>query len=549
MKRKHLGNWLIDHTVFLLVTVGILGFILYPYASIFIQSFQEGGQSWASFLKTEPQLLENSLFVAILTMLFTVLMSVALTVFFAFISTKWQKMLRLFLLVTMVAPPFVTSLAYITLFGRRGMITYDLLHLMFNPYGAHGIILMETLSFTSLNALLLIGLMQQLEPSVLNSARSLGAKTDALIRDMILPMLRPGIVVVALISFIRSLADFQTPTIIGGSFKVLASEGYFAVISAGDIHRAALINLTLSIPALIGFFLYVRYEGHLTTQHHGLAVGSSPFPLRKKGWFFPITGILAILFYGALLLQYGSILLNAVTEKQMGHMFFSLQPLLDSRMYIDGTILRTMGYALIAGFLGSLISFLIIYYSQVRHSKWMKFMELIGTFPYILPGTFFGLGYLYAFSKPPLQLTGLSLIVILNVIFKQVAFATKAAKAAVAQVEPTYFKTVHDLGGTTVNEWKDVFFPMTKRGFALTFLNGFISTMTTIGSIIFLIRPGQKVMTIVMFDVVQRGEYQVAAVIACLIILICLMVAGVVFLLLSLSERSSQNVSKSARVN
>lgn len=549
MKKSHFGSKLTDKLVFVILSLGILVFILYPYLSIFVQALQEPGEKFSSFFMQNLELTQHSLTVAISTMILTLILSIAVTVGFVFVSKKWQKVMRLFLLITMVSPPFVTSLAYITLFGRRGMITHDLLHLMINPYGPQGIILMQTLSFTSLNALVLIGLLKQLEPSVINSARSLGAKTDSLILDIILPMLRPGLIVVALISFIRSLADFQTPTIIGGNYNMLASEGYFAVISMGDIHKAALINLTLAIPALIGFFLYIKYDRAMTTQHHGMSNDSSPFPLPKKGVIYVISLILSIIFYLALLLQYGSILLNALTIKVLGNYQFSLQPLLASQVYLNDTITRTIVYSLIAGLLGSLISFLIIYYSQVRNNKWMKFMEMVGTFPYILPGTFFGLGYLYAFSKPPLQITGTAAIVVINVIFKQVAFATKAAKAAVNQVEPTYFKTVHDLGGTTVNEWHDVFFPMTKEGFAITFLNGFISTMTTIGSIIFLVHPGENMMTLVMFDVVQRGEYQVAAVIACLIILICIIMSIIVFGIINLTRRDWRHVFRSRKLN
>ncbi|WP_300560866.1 iron ABC transporter permease [Companilactobacillus sp.] len=549
MKKSHFGSKLTDKLVFVILSLGILVFILYPYLSIFVQALQEPGEKFSSFFMQNLELTQHSLTVAISTMILTLILSIAVTVGFVFVSKKWQKVMRLFLLITMVSPPFVTSLAYITLFGRRGMITHDLLHLMINPYGPQGIILMQTLSFTSLNALVLIGLLKQLEPSVINSARSLGAKTDSLILDIILPMLRPGLIVVALISFIRSLADFQTPTIIGGNYNMLASEGYFAVISMGDIHKAALINLTLAIPALIGFFLYIKYDRAMTTQHHGMSSDSSPFPLPKKGVIYVISLILSIIFYLALLLQYGSILLNALTIKVLGNYQFSLQPLLASQVYLNDTITRTIVYSLIAGLLGSLISFLIIYYSQVRNNKWMKFMEMVGTFPYILPGTFFGLGYLYAFSKPPLQITGTAAIVVINVIFKQVAFATKAAKAAVNQVEPTYFKTVHDLGGTTVNEWHDVFFPMTKEGFAITFLNGFISTMTTIGSIIFLVHPGENMMTLVMFDVVQRGEYQVAAVIACLIILICIIMSIIVFGIINLTRRDWRHVFRSRKLN
>lgn len=549
MKRRHLGSKLTNIIIFSILSLSILVFILYPYLSIFIESFREPGQTFINFFTNNWDLTSHSLFIAISTMILSTILSIAVTLVFVFISNKWQKILRLLLLITMVSPPFVTSLAYITLFGRRGMITFDLLHLMIDPYGPQGIILMQALSFTSLNSLVLISLIKQLEPSVINSARALGAKTDAVIKDIILPLLRPGLVVVALISFIRSLADFQTPTIIGGSYKVLASEGYLAVVSMGDIHQAALINITLAIPALIGFFLYLKYDRIVSTQNHGNSTSDSALPLPKKGIFFWVANILSVAFYAALILQYGSIILNAISVRFMGHYQLSLQPIMQTGVYINDTIFRTVLYSLIAGLLGSLISFFIIYYSQVKNNKWMRFIEMVGTFPYILPGTFFGLGYLYAFSKPPLQITGTAIIVVINVIFKQVAFATKAAKAAVNQVEPTYFKTVHDLGGTIVDEWKDVFFPMTKHGFALTFLNGFISTMTTIGSIIFLVHPGQNMLTLVMFDVVQQGEYQVAAVIACLIILICVAMALIVFGIINLSERNWSHVFRRQKSN
>ena len=46
--------------------------------------------------------------------------------------------------------------------------------------------------------------------------------------------------------------------------------------------------------------------------------------------------------------------------------------------------------------------------------------------------------------------------------------------------------------------------------------------MTTVGSIIFIVYPGQKVLTLIMFDVINSGKYDIASVIALLIILICI---------------------------
>lgn len=541
MKLNKMVHRVSEGIIYLLIVAGVLLFILYPYIKIFAEAFTEDSFGITEYLSQNLILLKNSLFVATLTTIASLFFVLSLTICFLFLSEKVQKVFRIGLLATMVSPPFVTSLAYITLFGRRGFITHDLLQLSYNPYGPQGIIMMQTISFASLNALVLIGMLKNIDTSMIKSARSLGAKSDAVVKDIIIPLLRPGIIVVALISFIRSLADFQTPTIIGGGFRVLASEGYFAVISQGDIHKAALINLTLCLPALIVFFIYNHFEKNVASQSHGQEQGSLALP--RKGLFFYSSSLVSGVFYLLLILQYVTIVVNAVTVKRMGNFYWSLQPILDTRVYISDTIIRTIVYSLLAGFIGSLMSFLIIYYSQVRHSKLMKGIEMIGTLPYLLPGTFFGLGYLYAFSGEPFSWTGSSMIVIINVIFKQLAFATKAASASVSQVDPTYYKTVHDLGGHTLNEWKDVFFPMTKQGFALTFINGFIATMTTIGSIIFLIRPGQKVLTLVMFDVVQRGLYGVASVIACLIIIICLVVAGLIALIFNLNGRRRRHVS------
>jgi iron(III) transport system permease protein len=56
------------------------------------------------------------------------------------------------------------------------------------------------------------------------------------------------------------------------------------------------------------------------------------------------------------------------------------------------------------------------------------------------------------------------------------------------------------------------------------FINNFTTTMTTIGAIIFLIYPGQKVATLSLFDAISSGEYGVGALIATILIIITMIV-------------------------
>ena len=98
--------------------------------------------------------------------------------------------------------------------------------------------------------------------------------------------------------------------------------------------------------------------------------------------------------------------------------------------------------------------------------------------------------------------------------------------AAMDSINPDTLNSIRDLGGTRFDEIKDAIIPLSRDALSVSFVNAFTTTMTTIGSIIFLIYPGQKVLTLVMFDVIQSAKYNVGSVIAVFIIVICLTVNG-----------------------
>src|SRR5699024_1038767 len=124
--------------------------------------------------------------------------------------------------------------------------------------------------------------------------------------------------------------------------------------------------------------------------------------------------------------------------------------------------------------------------------------------------------------------------VILNVLFKQLTFYIKIEYASISQINKELTNSVRDLGGSELNELTDLVLPVSKDGLYISFVNGFTSTMTTIGSIIFLVYPTQKLATLVMFDVIQSGKYEIGSVIALYIILTCLLVNGIYYLILNL---------------
>lgn len=231
-----------DRLILLVLLGSVLLFILWPIACIALRSLRgaDGGVSFAMFgtvLRQYGESLRNSVFVGVFTAVLSTILSLSAALVCA-TARGWKKTLcMVIMLVAMVSPPFVSSLAYIQLYGRRGWITYRLLHLSLNPYNRWGVILMQSISFVPLNAMFLSGILEKLDEGSLRSARDLGASGGAILRDIVLPLIRPATLVCLLLSFVRSLADFGTPIIIGGRFSTLAADIYLQVVGYPNIMR------------------------------------------------------------------------------------------------------------------------------------------------------------------------------------------------------------------------------------------------------------------------------------------------------------------------
>lgn len=523
-----------DFILICMVAILIILFILLPFFAVLKESIYSNNKfnfKYIIEIFSKPKLIKNSIKVAFITGIITTFISTCIAIYYYIAGSKTKKVIRIILSTTIISPPFVTALSYINLFGRRGLISYHLLKLSINPYGMWGVILMQIISDFSLSSLLLMGFIISIDKSLIDSAKSLGAKTNNIIKDILLPFLIPAIKASALLTFLRSLSDFGTVAIIGGNFNVLASESYFAVISEGNVAKAAAINVVLLLPALIVFIFYQKSIKNISLSTHGL--GSGDENIEKKGYLYTIVKLIAIIFIVWISIQYTSIFLSSISMMRKGKLIYTLQNIIEARVYLNKTIFRSVYYSLISAFFGSILGLIIAYYLQIRKIKIFKIIDFIATLPYIIPGTFFGLGYLMAFNKPPLYIVGTSAIVILNILFKQIPFSTKMGNASMEKVNLDSLNSIRDLGGNRISELKDAIIPMSKDALSISFINAFTTSMTTIGSIIFLVSPGQKVLTIVMFDLIQSGNYNVGSVIAVLIIVICLIVNSLYLIILN----------------
>ena len=526
-----------DKVLLAVLLASVFLFVFWPMLCILIRSLWDGkGISYDAYAAVWNQYrgnLWNSVFVGVCASLLCTAFSTAAALFLATRRGAVRMLCMALLLITMVSPPFVSSLAYIQLYGRRGWITYRLLGLSWDPYNCWGVILMQSLSFVPLNALFLGGILTKLDGDSIRAARDLGASPKAILGDIVLPLIRPGIWVALLLSFVRSLADFGTPVIIGGRFSTIASEIYLQLVGYSNLEKASAMNMVLMLPSIAAFFLYrklMKRSDMLTEGSRGRQEALA-LSLGKCGAAGILANLGSILFFFMMALQYGCIFISGFLKSTRGVYSFTTRYLEQMVRFDLDTMGRSVAYALIVSLAGTLFAMLFAYYMERRQIPGRNFFDCLVTLPYMLPGTCFGIGYILAFNSPPLKLTGTALIVISNMLFKQLPTATKICSATLTQVPRAQEKAVRDLGGGQMSVLKTVILPGLRPAFLSCFVYNFSSSMTTAGAILFLIDPGRKLAVFKLFDAVYTGDYAVASLIATSIILVVLAVEGMAYLI------------------
>lgn len=507
----------------MLLILPILLFIVYPIFLLFWKAFQV--ENPGQYFQEIALRYKTAFFHSIESSFYSAVISTVLAFFLSYgirSTGKWQKRIALVLLsMSMVSPPFISSLSFITLYGRRGLITYRLLGLSFDPYHKWGVILMQSIHFACMNTLFFTNALEDFDGKLYDSGRDLGANAFFVLKDILLPLLSPAILASFFLSFLRGLSDFGTPIIIGGRYSTLATEIYLQIIGFSDFSKAAAMNILLLLPAFLSFLLY-RMSMKRADERNKEQKGKTGLRLDSKHWMNIPIQFLLFFFLLFQLLQYASIFLYGFLRFNKKQIFFTWENMGSLFQYNLSTMGLSLLLAFAASVVGSFFAFLLAYLMERKMKRGKKLLDFALSLPYLLPGTCFGLAYILAFNKAPLKLTGTVWIMLFSLLFRQMPLGSRLASTALSQSPKNLELAARDLGAKP----SLVFFQIVLPGILPSFFSSvylqFSQGLTTAGAIIFLISAKYKVLVYTLFDAINRGDYAVASLISGIMILLSL---------------------------
>ena len=162
---------------------GVLLFVLWPVGAVLRESVMVDGafslSAWRGLLSDNWRVAAHSFAVAGAVTAVTVPLAVLLALKLLYCAPRGRSSLLFMLVLSTVSPPFVGSMAYLMLFGRRGLVTWRLLGIEWNPYGFHGIVMMECLSQLGVAAMLTAASFSRVDGALERASQDLGASPAA----------------------------------------------------------------------------------------------------------------------------------------------------------------------------------------------------------------------------------------------------------------------------------------------------------------------------------------------------------------------------------
>ena len=391
---------------------------------------------------------------------------------------------------------------------------------------------------------MLSGTLQNIDIRQIMASRDLGANPLQTLRTIVIPAAWPGILSVFFILFTMNLADFGTPIIIGGRYKVLATEAYLQMLSSSSLGKPAAISMLMIPPAIAAFYFYRKNISKAGNSSDGSKLSSSEdYVYELPGYIKSVLLAVVAVFFAIMILKYSNIFLSTVSNTATGKIRFTSKYIMDLPKGKIESFWRSIIYSATAGSIASFVGVLLSYYTHRRGLRGMKIVEFAASLPYIIPGTFFGLGYVAAFSSQPFLLRGTAWIIIFNFAFRQISVSNKSANAEFDTIDRKIELAARDLGASNLQVLFGIIIPMLRSTFLTCFITTFTASMTAVGAVVFLISPGTNVASVEMFQSIENGLYGVGSVQAVMIIAVTVTVNLIAMFLLD-EKRGRKNQIK-----
>jgi len=527
----------------LLLVVGFL--VLTPLALMILNSFQIarpgqpivwGLEGWVKAFSTPGiiKAITNTFTLAITRQVIALFIGAFFAWLIARTDLPMKGLLEFFFWLSFFLPALPETMGWILLLDPKyGLLNQGLIGLglvsqpLFNIYSFWGIVWAHMGGTVSIKVMLLAPAFRNLDAALDESSRISGASGWHTFFHILIPVMMPAILVTTILGIIRALEAFEIELLLGTpiGLQVYSTKIHELVTWEPPQFAPAMALSTVFLGLLL---VMVAFQRRYIANRVYATITGRGFSIRRTHlgrWRYPAFAL--ALSFALVITVLPTILLVTGTFMKLFGFFNIAEPwTLDNwrATLNDPVLLRSLWNTLAIGLGSGIIG--VLFYSSIAYvivktryrGRWL--LDFLSWLPWSIPGILLGVALLWTFlqTKIFLPIYGTIYLLMVAMVIKSMPFGTQMIKSVLMQLGNDLEEASKVCGGTWVDTFRRVIFPLTMPALITVALVGFISAARDISTVVLLGSGKSRTLSLLMLDFAAGAEFEKATVVAVVIV-------------------------------
>jgi iron(III) transport system permease protein len=453
-----------------------------------------------------------------------------------------RGMIRGLVLASFVTPPFLGAFAWVMLAGpNAGLLNKGWRAVtgaedaLFNIFSMSGLVFVVTIYTFPYVYIMLANTLALIASDLEDAAAMLGARPLGVAGTITLPLVLPAVLSGFILAVLQALALFGSPAILAlpAGFHTVTTQIWSFFHYPPKVEMAA----AFSIPLLLATALLLQLQKRLLGRRGYAAIGGKGGQrrtIRLGAWRYPAFAGCLLVMACAVFLPYGILAKAAfsrawaqpltwdnVTLANVAFTFFEYGA-------TKAAIVNTLELGLLTATVGAALVALLAYIVNRRIIAGHQFLGFLALAPVVIPGVVLAVGLFIAYTRPPFLLYGTLWILFIAYVTKEMPVGYAQSDATFKGIHPELEEAGRILGAGRLRVLREITAPLARSGIIASWCFIFIGVIRELSASIILFTPSTKVMSVVIFDLKEEGQFGAIAVLG---LFMLVMTFGVVLLM------------------
>ena len=439
-------------------------------------------------------------------------------------NTPFKNLFFALSIIPLIIPGILFTVAWILLASPKiGIVNLVLRNWFgfdtspFDIYSIWGMIWTDGLHYSPMAFLLMSAAFRSMDPALEESAMMSGANVFQVMWRVTLRLSWPAIFATILILFVRAIESFEVPALLGlpVGIQVFTSSIYQAVHRyPSQIGLASAYAVTLLLITTVGVYFQSRLSSRGSKYATMTGKGFRPRQIDLGKWRYLTAAIFIVYFLLIVVLPFTVLLWSSFQKFYSVPSWHALQNLtLDPYRFILtypnltrsvwNSLLLGIGSATVIMLVTSVICWIVV--KTKLPGRWI--LDNIASLPMVFPGLVLGLAIMIFYLNFDIGIYGTIWIMFIAYITRFMPYGLRYNTTSMLQIHKELEESAAMSGASWATTFRRIILPLLKPGLVAGWIYVMIVSIRELSSSILLYSPGTEVVSIVIWELWENGQY------------------------------------------